>query len=543
MNRRALLALPLLPVLLLAQTPAKAPEHVITTNAYRAHMEFLASDLLEGREAGTRGYDLAARYVASEFRSFGLAPAGDDGTYFQAVPLRTADTSETSSLSLRSTSGQRIELKSKEDYLVSPSFLAEDVEASGEVVFVGYGITAPGQNHDDYRGVDVKGKIVAYVSGAPASFPSTVRAHYSSGIVKQETAASKGAIGTLNIRSKSSEATYSWATMVRQSGKGFRWIGPDGLPGRVVPQIRGSATLSRSGVEKLLLGSGLSVDDVTDIEKTKKRPRSMRLPVSATIRAVSKHAQITSDNVAAMVEGSDPSLKNEYVVYTAHLDHVGITAPVDGDRINNGAMDNATGIAALLEVARAFASLPKRPARSVVFLAVTAEEKGLLGSDYFAQYPTIASGRIVANLNMDMFLLSYPFEDSVVLGYEHSTLRQHVDEAAAKLALKISPDPAPQENSFVRSDQYSFVRTGVPAIAVNEGVMADVDGKSGAQISEQWRKTRYHQPSDDLAQPIYWDAGAKMARFNFLIGLSVANAKKAPRWNEGDFFGRTFARR
>jgi len=542
---KKLVLLALLPAVLLAQPGARNVLDSFTVSRFKSRVAFLSDDRLEGREAGTRGYDLAAKYVASEMRSFGVAPGGVNGSYFQAIPLRKAEIiDEGSGIDLMKPDRTKRELKIREDFVLAPNYALTEAEASGQVVFVGFGIVSPEQKHDDYAGIDVKGKIVAFVSGGPKSFPASLRAHFASTYTKQEIAAARGAIGTFTIRSKSSAATYSWPTLVRQGSRsGMRWIGPDGAPGRTVRQIVVGATLSKEGTAALLDGSGLSADEVIDLENATKKIASRELPYQATIRVRSKHESLSSDNVVGRIEGSDPVLRHEVLVYTAHLDHLGITSAVNGDSINNGAMDNATGIAALLEVAHAFAALPVKPKRSVMFVALTAEEKGLLGSDYFAQYPTVPRASLVANMNMDMFLMLYPFKDSLVLGYEHSTLSRAVDRAAKEMGLKLIPDPAPQENSFVRSDQYSFVREGIPAIAVNEGVDSGDPSKPGAVLLEEWRKARYHQPSDDMTQPIVWEAGVKFAKFNFLIGQLVANATERPRWNDGDFFGKTFGKK
>jgi Zn-dependent M28 family amino/carboxypeptidase len=248
-----------------------------------------------------------------------------------------------------------------------------------------------------------------------------------------------------------------------------------------------------------------------------------------------------SPNVAGLLRGSDPRIRDEVVVFTAHLDHLGIGEPVNGDSIYNGALDNASGSAALLEVARAFARLPKPPRRSVLFLAVTAEEKGLLGSDYFAEYPTVPSERIVANLNLDVLAMLYPLRQVVPMGAEHSTLEATVKRAASQMGIELGPDPFPEEVFFVRSDQYSFVRRGVPSLFLFWGFKSD-SGVDAAARFREWGRTRYHTPQDDLSQPMDLEAGARHAQINFLVGLDVANADGRPAWKPGDFFGRTFGR-
>ncbi len=262
----------------------------------------------------------------------------------------------------------------------------------------------------------------------------------------------------------------------------------------------------------------------------------------ATIRTLSVHDRLESPNVAGLLRGSDPSLREEVVVYSAHLDHLGIGEPVQGDSIYNGALDNASGSAGLLEVARAFATLPTTPRRSVMFLAVTGEEEGLLGSDYFAEHPTVPIERIVANVNLDGLALLYPLREMVAFGAEHSTLDSTVARAAKRLGVTLAPDPFPQEVFFVRSDQYSFVRRGVPSLFPFMGMRSDSGVDAPARFKE-WLASRYHTPQDDIGQPMNFEAGARHAQLGFLVGLEIANANERPAWRKGDFFERTFGRK
>lgn len=258
------------------------------------------------------------------------------------------------------------------------------------------------------------------------------------------------------------------------------------------------------------------------------------------MRRVSRHESVSSPNVAAVLRGSDAKLREEYVVYTAHLDHEGIGEPRNGDAIYNGALDNASGVAQMLEAARAFARLPKPPRRSVIFVAVTAEEEELLGSEYYASFPTVPARAIVANVNLDGGLILYP-GDAVVHGADHSTMGAVVEVAAKRLGIVLSPDPAPEENFLVRSDQYSFIKKGVPAVFVFPGMKSSDPAIDGQTRFMEYLAKRYHTPLDDMSQPFSFEAGALGARFNFLIGYAVAQQTGRPRWNEGDFFGRTFA--
>ncbi|HXI12698.1 MAG TPA: M28 family metallopeptidase [Thermoanaerobaculia bacterium] len=539
------ISLHLVAATLAAQIPdeARSASRAIQTSAIEAHMRFLADDLLEGRETGTRGYDVAARYVAAQLQAVGVAPAGDKGTWYQAVPLRKAEiVKKESSLSLKK-AGEAAVTLAEDDFSLTPDYLQTSTKISASVVFVGFGIAASELGYDDYAGVDVRGKIVAILSGAPSTFLATTRAHYSSSFVKAETAAAHGARGIITLRPPAAEKRYPWERFVKQARPGMRWLGTDKVPGRTVPQIQATVTLGRRAAEALFAGAPRSLDDVFKMEEGPVRPSSFPLAVEASIRITTRHSEVESMNVVGLLKGRDSALAAETIIYTAHLDHVGLaTTPVGADSINNGAMDNASGIAALLEVARAFSALPKATRRSIMFLAVTGEEKGLLGSDYFATFPTIARERMVGNINMDMFLMLFPMRDVVVYGYDHSSMARQVDHAVRELGIKRIADPAPEETIFVRSDQYSFVRAGIPALAIGEGVDAGASKVKGADLVRAWRRDRYHQVSDDLNQPIDFGAGTSFAKLNFLIGYLAASQDKRPTWNEGDFFGTRFSK-
>jgi Zn-dependent M28 family amino/carboxypeptidase len=321
----------------------------------------------------------------------------------------------------------------------------------------------------------------------------------------------------------------------------MRWLDPESEPADVFPTLRGVAILSDTGAARLFEGAPTSLAQVlTDADAGK--PPAFDLPVRATLRTVSVHERLESPNVAGLLRGTDPRLRDEVVVLSAHLDHLGIGEPVKGDSIHNGALDNASGSAALLEVARAFAALPRPPRRSVLFLAVTGEEMGLLGSDYFAEYPTIPIDRIVADVNLDGLAVLYPLREMVAFGAEHSTLDSTVARVAKRLDITLAPDPFPQEVFFVRSDQYSFVRRGVPSLFPFMSLRSD-SGVDAAARFREWFATRYHTPQDDIGQPMDFEAGARHAQLGFLVGLEIANADERPAWRAGDFFERTFGRR
>jgi peptidase M28-like protein len=506
----------------------------------RAHMSFLADDALEGRGTGSRGYDVAARYVAAQLASYGFEPAGTQGTYLQPVPLREGKVnSADSSMKLQGAKGP-VELNPRSHYLLLPIFTDPKASVSAPLVFVGYGITAPERSHDDYSRIAVRGKVVVILSGAPASFPTAVRAHYSSSLEKARNAAVHGAVGLINVRTEHDEASYPFAKYLRDtSSPRLRAVGTDGSPIDVFPELKAWVLMSRAGATRLFLDSGHTFDQILADAK-QSRLRSFAFPARASIRTSTTYRDLTSPNVVGMLRGSDSHLRNEYVVFTAHLDHLGKGQPVNGDGIYNGAADNASGVAGLLEVARTFSRLSPAPKRSVLLLFVTAEEKGLLGSSYFANYPTVPIGSIVANFNVDMLLMFWPLADIVALGDEHSSLGEVARRAAARLNLQVSPDPLPDEAFFVRSDQYSFVRKGVPAIFMDAGPKSPDPAFSPEKIMSDWLRRVYHTTRDDMSQSFDFATGAKLVRAHFLMGYIVANSTERPRWNEGDFFGAKF---
>jgi hypothetical protein len=535
---------PFLALLLVAPGCSDTDAHVsedvpqVSPARLEEHIRYLASDRLAGRGTGMPGYDSAARYVAKHFAALGLDSAGTEG-YFQPVPFRRSRAVEGSSLVLIGRSGRRA-LTPYRDYVPGPSFVSPRAEVTAPLVFAGFGATAPDRGYDDYRGVDPKGKIVVLLTGGPPSFPPAERAHYATTRVKRENAVSRGAVGILAVRTR--DQTFPWDRLVRQSRAGdMRWLDRNGAPADVSPALRGAAILSDGAAAYLFEAAPQSLSEVLTAAEAGKPP-AFDLPVRASLRTVSVHDRLVSPNVAGLLHGSDSRLRDEVVVYTAHLDHLGVGEPVQGDSIYNGALDNASGSAAMLEVARAFTSLAKPPRRSVLFLAVTGEEEGLLGSDYFTEHPTVPMERIVANVNLDGLAILYPFRELVAFGAEHSTLDSTVARVAKRLDVTIAPDPFPQEVFFVRSDQYSFVRRGVPSLFPFMGMRSDSGVDAPARFKE-WLATRYHTPQDDLGQPMDLQSGARNAQLEFLVGLEIANADDRPAWKKGDFFERTFGRK
>jgi Zn-dependent M28 family amino/carboxypeptidase len=517
--------------------------HELRKEPFRAHMTFLADDLLEGRGTGTRGHEIAARYVAAQFEAIGLPPAGQDGTYFQRIPLRQMNVvPEKCTLSL-SEGSATTRLQWGKDFLMFGNALHSDASVRGPLVFVGFGVRTPDGRYDDYAGADVKGKLVAVLDGAPANLRSELRAHLSSWREKVRIARDHGAIGAIALWSPTDEKSSPWARAVtRAESPSMRWVDAAGVPGDTFPEIQVSARLSRDSSQRLFKHASKSWSDVLQ-DAAASKPQSVALPVSLEMHEVSRHEQVSSPNVVAVLPGSDPTLSHEYVVYSAHVDHLGIGKPVNGDAIYNGVSDDAAGVAALLVIAKAFKSMPHPPARSILFLGSTAEEKGLLGADYFANFPTVPIGSIVADINIDSASLFYTFRDVVALGAPDSTLEAVVERNAKRLGLKVSPDPEPEQVLFIYADQYSFVRQGVPSLFLWEGNQATDPNFDARKFNDDWFATRYHSPSDDMQQPMNLDASVEFMQIDFLIGLDIAQDPQRPAWKPGDFFGETFGRK
>lgn len=515
----------------------------ISGERIRQHMTVLAGDALEGRGLGTAGYEAALKYVETTLTADGLAPFGEAGGFRQPVPLRNSVVVQNaSSLAVVSKAGKKT-LTYGKDYLLAADQLRETVVLEdAPIVFVGYGVSAPAQRYDDYgAGIDVKGKVVAYLSGAPATLPSNERAYYSSATVKEAEAVKRGAVGTISF-TWPDDPRFRWDVSVATSTQGsYAWLDAKGQPNRGDAALRGSASLNHSGVAAIFAGASKTAAEVF-AAAAKSEPQAFDLATRVSMTTTSTHARVDSANAVARLEGSDPLLKNEHVVYIAHVDHFGRGVAMNGDDIYNGAHDNASGVAIVLELARAFKSLPQAPRRSILFLFVTAEERGLLGSDYFARNPTVPAAGIVADLTLDMPFLFHPLKDIVPYGAQHSTLSVPVNRAAQKLGLAIAADPIPEQVLFIRSDHYSFVRQGVPSLFIKSGFQTG-DGRDGSAINAAYRRDVYHKPNDDMSQPFDFGAGADHARINFLTGWQIAQTTARPAWNPGDFFGELFGKR
>lgn len=541
MTRLSLLAATtalLLPGALLAQ-PAADP--VFTPAAVRAHVEFLADDLLQGRNTGSEGHEIAARYVASQFDGLGLKPAGDEGGWLQRITFQKTERAPTpATLTVTGPTGTK-SFTHGGDVLVGLNAAEPHLDVTAPLVFVGYGLENARFGLNDYAGLDVKGKIVVTLRGYPKGLPSEEGAHLSA--TKAQIAQSHGAVGMLTLGTLQSMKARPWSRMVQTAdAPSFTWVTPDGTPFDASPGIRAAASLNDPAAQAIFTGAPTTVAAIRkQADKAGGKPRGFALKTSATIKADSISRRVTSPNVVAILPGSDPVLKDQYVVLSAHLDHIGVSPakpgePANKDRINNGALDNAAGIATMLEVARAMAQAPGRPRRSIIFLASTGEEKGLLGADYFARHPSVPIRQIVGNVDLDMPLLLYPFTDVIAFGADHSTLGPIVAKAVAPMGVKLSPDPMPQETIFVRSDHYMFVKQGVPAVFLATGY-----ANGGEKAWGDFLGGAYHHAGDDLSQKIDWQAGARFAEANYRITRAMADADTPPLWNAKDFFGDLFA--
>jgi hypothetical protein len=510
----------------------------------QAHIDFLAADQLRGRQPGTRGYDIAAAYVASQFARAGLAPAGERGSWYQQVPLRRAFLIEDSArMSVRNADTVR-DFAFIDEFYVGPDTGAESSSVTAPAVFAGYGIHAPELNYSDYDGLDVDGKLVVILSGMPAAFPSEEGAHFASYREKDRAALMHGAVGLVRIHTPRRDRRVAWARYASLVGApAMSWLDERGRPFAAAPQLKTNAILHHSVAGTLFAGAPQSLEQLIALDEAGDPLPHFALAAEISASQRSRHDEPASANVAGLVRGSDPLREGEYVVYTAHLDHIGELAHAgEGeDAINNGALDNASGVAVLLETARAFAQGP-RPRRSLLFLAVTAEEKGLVGSEYFAYHPTVPVASMVAAINLDMPLLLYDFGDVIAFGAEHSSLGPVVARAAGEFGVELTRDPMPEQNIFVRSDHYRFVQQGIPAVYLVTGPRA-MDGVTDTgPIFEQFLREHYHKPSDDTNLPIDYRAAARFTRINRRIGEIVANEPDKPAWVEGDFFGRTYLR-
>jgi hypothetical protein len=517
---------------------AKPGLDAISGEAISAHVRFLADDALEGRGTGSRGHTVAARYLATQLQAMGFQPAGEKGGYFQTVPLIGA-TLEPSNCAVELDGRALVFGK---EMLVGPRAGSAHDDVEGEVVFAGYGVSAPELGYDDVP-ADLKGKIALVLYGAPDFKDAAARAVYSDSVEKAKRLAARGAVGVITVFTPEMAKHLPFPFFARQAPfERMWWLDGDRVGrGSVLP-----AALLPVDALKTVFAKAKRDPDAIIADGRAGKLKPFPLGLRAHLRATAKLRRFTSENVVAILHGDKGPSTKESVLMSAHVDHLGIGPALGGggDTIYNGAGDNAVGCALVLEQARAFASLRTRLPRNIIALFVTGEEKGLVGSDYFAAHPTAAVplASVVANVNSDGGEWRWEAHDFVVLGVEHSTLAKSVATAARLLGLAISPDPEPEQVFFIRSDQYSFVRRGIPAIFPNVG-WKDAKGsiETNKALDEWWTKNRYHQPSDEWEPS--WNPAflAADARARFLMTLAIALDSERPRWNPGDVFEKMFA--
>ena len=511
--------------LILLAAPATAQDLPPDQAAMRAHVAYLASDDLRGREAGTPDYDRAAAYVVEQFKAAGLQPGGEDGGWYQKVPLAATRAIATPTMALN---GQPLTFGV--DFTVAPTPGRSDLTLTAPVVFAGYGIVDAAIGRDDYRGLDVRGKIVAIFYSGPKGLNSEIAAHLGNRNDRARLARERGAVGVLMLYTSQVAQVVSFERGSKNwDARRMAWTNPDGSRDLGAP---GVGTLSFAGAAKLFAGYQGGWDAIRAAEDAGRAIPTG--PLNATISTSQRYetTRAASANVVGRLPGNDPRMSAETMVLSAHLDHIGVTEPVGGDRINNGAADNAMGIATLIETAKLFRSEREGPRRSVLFVAVTAEEKGLVGSDYFAQHPTVPRASIVANVNFDMPILTYRFQDLVAAGGERSSIGPSIGRAAKAEGFGLSPDPAPEQASFVRTDHYSFVRAGIPSTSLKPGIA----GPGKAAVLD-FLQHHYHQPSDDMTQQFDWAAARAFVKVNYRVVKDIADAPDRPVWVKGDYFG------
>lgn len=494
------------------------------------YVKVLAADNMEGRETGSAGLRKAEAYIVEQLKNDGLQPAGING-FYQPVKFVSRQIIEKESSLALIRDGKPEPLTLGDDAIFSTRIdLAPSVEAP--LVFVGNGFAVPEMNYDDFAGLDLKGKVAVIMAGAPAEIPGALASHYQSLAERSRTLQKAGAIGTITILNPAS-MDIPWSRIsVNRAHPSMALVGSefDETAGQKL-----AVTFNPAKAEALFAGSGHSFQEILDLAKERKPLPHFPLAVSIKAKARVEHKNLESANVIAALPGTDPALKNEYVVLSAHIDHLGIGEPINGDRIYNGAMDNAAGSALLLDVAASLRKSPEQLKRSLLFVFVTGEEKGLLGSKYFTAHPTVKANSMVADINVDMFLPIVPLKVLTILGLNESDLGEEARQVAESLGVKPQADPEPQRNAFIRSDQYNFIRHGIPGLAMQ---VSFEKGSPEQKIFKDWLTQRYHAPSDDLDQPVDTPAAARYEEIVRALMVRVADDNQRPQWKQNSFFRR-----
>jgi Zn-dependent M28 family amino/carboxypeptidase len=512
-----------------AQQPAPAPH--FDGNSWWAHVKFLADDSLEGRDTGSEGLRKAQAYAVEQFQKAGLEPAGANG-FYQPVRFTQFQVDEEKSSFALVTSGSSKPLSFADDAFISSRATRASANLTAPLVFVGYGLKIPEKNLDELAGLDLKGKIVVYLPGSPSDIPTALASHYQTPVERWKFLHAAGAIGTITIYNPAS-MDIPWSRIsINRNHPSMDLANSEfnETPGQQL-----GVAFNPASAEQLFAGSAHTFAEIAALGKDRKPLPHFPLAVSLKANAVILTSSVESANLVGKLPGSDPALKNEFVVLSAHIDHVGIGAPINGDRIYNGAMDDGSGSALVMDIAASLKAHPEKIKRSILFLLVTAEEKGLLGSKYFAAHPTVPAKSIVADVNVDMFLPIVPLKILKIEGIEESDLGTRAAAIAQSMGVKPIADPEPLRNAFIRSDQYSFIKKGVPAVKVDVGFEL---GTPEQKIFKDWLTNRYHAPSDDVNQPVDLQCAAGYEEFTRRLLLDTANAPARPQWKPESFFRR-----
>jgi Zn-dependent M28 family amino/carboxypeptidase len=517
---------------------AQKAMNAIDAEKIRATVKYLSDDALQGRGTGQKGGDMAADWIAAQFKSYGLAPAGDQGTYFQQVNFFgvTTDPKQTR-FAFVPKSGPEMALKFADDYVANDQTHAQKSEIDAPLVFVGYGISAPEYQWDDYKGADVKGKVLLMLVNEPPSddqnfFKGRALTYYGRWTYKYEEAARRGAVGVVLIH-KTEMASYGWE-VVRNSWGGESSLLKDDTDAK----LKSAGWIQFEVARKLALAAGMNLDKMLH-DATLRSFKPVELPIRVKETIVSSVRSFTSRNVLGQVKGSDAKAAQQAILYTAHYDHLGIHADEPGHNIYNGAADNATGCGILLELARVIAAAAEKPKRTMIFASVTAEEQGLLGSKYLGQHPPIPAQNISLNLNFDDIQPIGEPQQLVVTGAERTSAYPLVEKVAREFAMSIQQDDHPEAGHYYRSDHFSLARVGIPAFSVNEGALfKGHDLAWGEEKQRDYVAHRYHQPSDQYRADMDFTADAKVAKFGLVLGWEAANQDALASWQEGDEFGK-----
>src|SRR5205809_739008 len=500
-------------------------------NSWWAHVKFLADDSLDAPDTGSEGLRKAETYAVEQLKKAGLEPAGSNG-FSRSVRFNQYEVDEAKSSLALITNGQAKPLSFADDAFIGTRATHASVTLSAPLVFVGYGLQIPEKNLDELAGLDLKGKIVVYLAGSPSDIPTALASHYQTAGERWKFLHAAGAIGIISIFNPAS-MDIPWSRIsVNRNHPSMDLADPEF---NETPGLELGVACNPASAEPLFAGSGHTFAEIAALGKDRKTLPRFDLAVSLKANAVILTKTLESSNIVAKLTGSDPALKNEFIVLSAHIDHVGIGAPINGDRIYNGAMDDGSGSALVMDIASSLKTHPEKIQRSTLILLATAEEKGLLGSKYFAAHPTVAAKSIVADVNVDMFLPIVPLKILKIEGIDESDLGTRAAAIAQSMGIKPIPDPEPLRNAFIRSDQYSFIKKGVPAVKVDVGFEL---GTPEQNIFKDWLTNRYHAPSDDVNQPVDLQAAAGYEEFTRRLLLETANTPARPQWKPDSFFRR-----